>query len=64
MGANITGFNSAVLSVISGVFVDSETHVVTSSISRFTGPTQFFEGSHRSKLCVRPFIEVRVRSCI
>jgi hypothetical protein len=41
---------------------DSEALVVTSSISRFPGPTQFFGGAHRGRVCVRMFIGVSVHS--
>jgi hypothetical protein len=34
MGANFPGFNGFVLSVVGDVSVDSEAHVVTSSISK------------------------------
>ena len=50
--------------MVGEVSVDSEASVVTSSISRFAGPTQFFEGAHRGRVCVRAFIEVSVRSCM
>jgi hypothetical protein len=33
--------------VVGDVALDSETHVVTLSISRLAGPTQFFRGAHR-----------------
>jgi hypothetical protein len=36
--------------------VDSETFVVTLSISRFAGPIQFFGGAHRGMVCVRAFV--------
>jgi len=51
------------LSVVGDVSVDSEAHVVTSSISRFASPTWFFGDAHRSKVCVYIFIEVSVCSC-
>jgi hypothetical protein len=50
------------LSVIGDVSVDSEVPVVTSSISRFAGPTQFFGGAHRGRVCVCAFTRVSVRS--
>lgn len=34
MGTNILGFNNAVLSVVDGVLIDNEAHVVTLLISR------------------------------
>jgi hypothetical protein len=47
--------------VVGDVLVDSETPVVTSSILKFAGPTQFFGGAHRG----RKKIELRhVRSTI
>ena len=49
-------------SVVGDVSVDSEAPVVTSSISRFAGPTQFFGGAHRSRVYVRAFIGISVRS--
>jgi len=53
-------FNGAMLSVAG----DSEALVVTSSILRLVGPTRFFEGTHRGRMCVRAFIGVSARSCI
>ena len=50
--------NDAILSVVCDVPVDSEAPMVTSSISRFAGPTQFFGGVHRGRVCVRAFIRV------
>jgi hypothetical protein len=38
VGANFLGFNGVVLLVVGDVPVDSETHVVTSSISRIYQP--------------------------
>jgi hypothetical protein len=35
------------LLVVGEVPIDIETFVVTSSISRFVGPTRFFGGAHR-----------------
>ena len=54
--------------MVGDVPVDSEAPVVTSSISRFAGQTQFFRGAHRDRVrvecaCVQ-FIGVSVRSCI
>ena len=60
----ISGFNGTILSVVGDVPVDSKTRVVTSSISRIAGPTQFFGGAHRGRVCVHTFIEVSVRSCM
>ena len=57
----ILGFNDVILLVVGDVLVDSEAHVVTSSISRFAGPTQFFESAHRCRVCVRAFLEVSAR---
>jgi hypothetical protein len=60
MGANFPGFNGIVLLVVGDVPVDNETPVVTSSISPgFAGPV--FEHAHRSRVCVRAFIEVSAR---
>ena len=42
----------------------SEAPVVTLSISRFAGLTQFFEGAHRGRVRVRTFIGMSVCSCI
>jgi hypothetical protein len=56
----ILEFNDAILSVVSDVPVNSETFMVTSSISRFAGPTQFFEGAPRVRVRVRAFIGVGV----
>jgi len=39
------------LSVVGNVPVDSEAPEVTSLISRFAGPTWFFEGAHRGSVC-------------
>jgi hypothetical protein len=52
------------LSVVGDVPVDSEVPLVTSSILRFAGPTQFFGGAHKGKVCVRAFIGVSMHSCI
>ena len=41
MGVNISGFNGAVLSVVSDVFVGNETLVVTSSISMMLIDVEF-----------------------
>jgi hypothetical protein len=57
----VLGFNGAIFLVEGDVPVDSETHVVTSSISRFAGLTQFFGGAHKSRIYVRAFIGVSVR---
>jgi len=51
-------------SVVGEVFIDSETSVVTSSISRFASLNQFFEDVYRSRVCVRAFIEMSVRLCM
>jgi hypothetical protein len=48
----IPGFNGAILSVVGNVPVNSETPMVTSSISRFASPTQFFGGAHRGRVYV------------
>jgi len=48
------------LSVVDDVPVDSEAHVVTSSISRFTSPTRFFKGVHRGRMCIHIFIGLSV----
>ncbi len=57
MGANFPGFNGVVLSVVGDVPVDSETPVVTSSISlEFAGPV--FKDAHRGRVYVRVFIGV------
>ena len=60
----ISGFNGTILSVVGDVPVDSKTRVVTSSISRIAGPTQFFGGAHRNRVCVHAFIGVSARSCM
>ena len=52
----IRRFNGAILSVVSDVPVDSESPVVTSSFSRFVGPTQFFGGAHRGRVCVCAYV--------
>jgi hypothetical protein len=44
--------------------VDSETLVVTSSISRLHLPTQSFEGAYRGGMCVCVFIGVSVYACM
>jgi hypothetical protein len=49
----IPGFNDTMLLVLGDVSLDSEASVVTSSISRFAGPTQFFGGAHRGSVSVR-----------
>jgi len=55
---------TAKLLVIDDMSLDNETSVVTSSISRFTGPTRFFECAHRGRVCMHVFIGVSVRSCL
>ena len=60
----IPRFNGAILSVVCDVSVGSEAHVVTSSISRFASPTQFFGGAHRGRVCMRAFIGLSVRLCL
>ena len=52
------------LLVVGDVPVNSETPVVTSSILRFAGPTQFFRCAHMGRVYVRTFIRVSVRSCL
>ena len=52
------------LLMVGDMLVDSEAPVVTSSISRFGGPTQFFRGAHRGRACVHVFIRDIVRSCM
>jgi hypothetical protein len=47
-----------VLSVVGDVPVDSEMHVVTSSILRFPGIV--FEDATRGRVCVRVFIGMNV----
>ena len=59
----ISEFNGAILSAVDDVPVDSEAPVMTSSISRFAGPTQFSEVLI-GVVCVRVFIRVSMRSCI
>ena len=46
------------------VLVDSETPVVTSSISRPDIPAQYFGGAHRGRVCMRAFIGVSVCACM
>ena len=60
----ILEFNGAMLSVVGDVLIDSETPVVTSSILRLAGPTRFFGGAHRDRVCVRAFIGMSVHSCL
>jgi hypothetical protein len=55
LGANFLEFNGIVLSVVDDAPVDSETPVVTLSISRrFVG--LFFKDAHRGKVYARMFI--------
>ena len=42
--------NDAILSVVGDVPIDSDAPVVTSSISRFASPTQFFGGYHGGRV--------------
>jgi hypothetical protein len=51
-----------VLSVVGDIPVDSEPHVVTSSISfrEFADPV--FEGAHMGKVCMCAFIGMNVRA--
>ena len=44
--------------------VDSEALVVTSSISKFVGPTLFFRGVYRGRVCMCTFIGASVRLCM
>ena len=61
VGANFPGFNGVVFSVVGDVSIDSETPVVTLSISPgFAGPV--FEDAHRGRVCVRVFIGVSVHA--
>jgi hypothetical protein len=39
--------------VVGDVSFDSEMSVVTLSFLRFVGPTRFFRGTHRSRICMR-----------
>ena len=50
--------NGAILLVVCDVSVDNEAPVVTLSILRFAGPTQFFEGAYRDRVCAHAFIGV------
>jgi hypothetical protein len=50
--------------VVDDVPVDNEAAVVTSSISRFAGPTRFFRDAHRGRVYVRVFIEVSMYFCM
>jgi hypothetical protein len=43
---------------------DSETSVVTLSISRSDSPAQSFGGAHRDRVCVRVFIGLSVYVCL
>jgi len=52
------------LSVVGDVRIDSEMPMVTSSISRFVGPTRLFEGAHKGRVCMHAFIRVRVSVCM
>lgn len=52
----ILGFNRVMLSIVGDMLVYSETPMVTSSISRFTGLTRLFGRANRGRLCVRVFI--------
>nr|BAD36319.1 unknown protein [Oryza sativa Japonica Group] len=61
MGANFSGFNTVVLSVVGDVPVDGEAPVVILSISPgFAGPV--FEDAYRGRVCVRVFIGVSARA--
>jgi hypothetical protein len=42
--------------MVDDVLVNNEAHMVTSSILRFAGPTQFFKSAHWGKMCVYTFI--------
>jgi hypothetical protein len=44
--------------------VDSEAHMVISSISRLDPPAQSFEGANRGWVCVCAFIGVNVYPCM
>jgi hypothetical protein len=58
MGANITGFNDIVLSMVDDVPVNTETPMVTYSISRVCGSV--FEDNHKDRVCVCAFVGVSV----
>lgn len=60
----ILKFNGVMLSVVGIVPIDNEAPVVTLSISRFAGPTRFFEGAHRGRVCMCAFLGVSVLSCV
>jgi hypothetical protein len=47
----IPGFNGAILSVVSNVPINNEAPAVISPISIFVGPTQFFGGARRGRVC-------------
>ena len=50
--------------MVGDVPIASEALALTLSISRFAGPTQFFDGAHRGRVRVRAFIGMSVCSCI
>ena len=52
------------LLVVSDVPIDNEMHMVTSSISKFTGPTRFFGGAHMDRVYLCVFIRVSMPSCM
>jgi hypothetical protein len=53
-----------IFSVKDDVPINSEVLLVTDFVNLKIKPTQFFKGAHRSKVCVRVFIEVSVRTSI
>lgn len=53
MGAIFSEFNGFVLSMVCNVSVDSETHVLISSIFRFAGPV--FKDTHRDRVYMSMF---------
>ena len=55
-------FTVIFLSVVGDIPVDSEVPVVTSLISRYSGPV--FGGAHRGRVCMCAFIGASVRTYV
>ena len=51
-------------SLVKDVHVNSETSTMTSSVSRFASPTQYFRGVYRDKVYASAFIGMSVHLCI
>jgi hypothetical protein len=53
-----------ILSVGGDISVDSDTLLMTDFVNLKIKPAQSFIGAHRSRVCMRVFIGVSVRTCM